>query len=506
MSADVKEQKHLKKSRGEAMKRNTIIKLAISAAIVAVPTTGCASFINKQSGVSSTADAGLKKATKWAAKAEKYMASGDIDKSVLNAEKAVEADFRNSAYRSLLARGYIAQGRFVSAERTLQDVLDLGQNDPRTVISLALLRTSQGNTESAINMLDSYRNILPVGDYGLALAVAGDNQRAVSTLEESVRNSNTAQVRQNLALAYALNGQWREARIMAGQDLTGTQVNENIQTWAHYARPDAYQERVAGLLGVSPSADNGQPVRLALNSRGNPNIDLAENASPNGNNIPSFTSVASNVELPAIGPAPVSKSVSKSSSEPASLVDSILAAGNDAREDNVRVASRADSSLRSVAIPASNAPVIAAPGGPSKIAAAKSDESRFIFESAKSKPAAANAANAKPAKLAVANRSRNSEPSSLVGGAYMIQLGAFSTSQNADKAWNKITAQHSILKSFQSGSTTVNSNGRKLYRLSAMGFGTEQAAVSVCSSIKADGGSCIVRQNTSKSSVRLASR
>lgn len=492
----IKNSKKQLATKGEAMKSNTIIKLALSAAIVAVPTTGCASFINKQSNISSTADAGAKKAAKWAAKADKYMADGNIDKAVINAERAVEADFRNSAYRSTLARGYLAQGRFDSAERTLQDVLDLGQKDPRTIISLALLRTSQGKTESAISMLDSYRDILPEGDYGLALAVAGDKTRSIEVLEDGIRNSNTAQLRQNLALAYALNGQWREARVMASQDLTGSQVSENISKWAVYARPNAYQERVAGLLGVSPKADSGQPVRLALDSRSNANVDFAANLNDG--------------ELPAVGPAPVS------------LVDNFSAA----KEIDVKVE---PSAIKAVSIPASKpAPLIEAPKGPSKLASAEpvkaappvkvaASGSKFIVEgenasvnSSAPKQAAARLAAKKPEKLALANTQQGNadngktESRTLAGGAYMIQLGAFSSPKNAQIAWNKLTNEYNVLKPFHSASSVVNSNGRQLYRLAAMGFGNLEAATSVCDSIKAKGGSCIVRKNTNKAPVRLA--
>lgn len=481
------------------MKSKTIIKLTISAAIVALPTTGCASFVNKQSNISSTADAGQKKAAKWAAKADKYMAEGNIDKAVFNAERAVEADFRNSAYRSTLARGYIAQGRFNSAERTLQDVLDLGQKDPRTIISLALLRTSQGKTASAISMLDSYRDILPVGDYGLALAVAGDKIRSVETLEDGVRNSNTAQLRQNLALAYALNGQWREARVMASQDLTGSQVNENISKWAGYARPNAYQQRVAGLLGVNPRQDSGQPVRLALDSRSSSNVDFAANlgAKPTAN--------LDNGELPAIGPAPVS------------LVDNISAA----KENDVKVVP----AVKTVSIPASkSAPLIKAPKGPSKFAAkapvkaTSSNSSKFIVEGKNGSvkgvaskqttvKSAAKPAAKKPVKLALANSApRKTASRKLAGGAYMIQLGAFSSTKNAELAWNKLTNEYDVLKPFRSANSVVNSNGRQLYRLAAMGFGNLESATSVCNRIKSKGGSCIVRKNTNKAAVRLASK
>lgn len=470
-----------KMTRGEAMKRNTILKLAISAAIVAIPTSGCATFTNKITGVSNPADAGVEKAAKWAAKAEKHLASGKVDKSVSYAEKAVEADFNNSAYRATLARGYIAQGRFLSAERTLQDVLDLGQNDPRTVVSLALLRTSQGKTASAISMLDSYRDILPVGDYGLALAVAGDNQRAVNTLEDGVRNANSSQMRQNLALAYALNGQWREARVMAGQDLNGTQVNQNIQKWVLYARPDAYQERVVGLLGVRPAADNGQPVRLALNSRNN--IDLAS-LQPAQSDLPN-NAAFNGGELPAIGPAPTSKNIAA----PKSLVDNLFAA----KEDNVEI----KPSIKSVDLPASRASV-------NKSEEAAAD--RFIFEKPASNAASKPVKSNPPAKLAVADTKSVPTLRTADGGTYMVQLGAFSSVQNANQAWDKFTAKYNVLKPFESGSLAVKANGKTLYRLSAMGFGNKESASTVCDSIKAKGGSCIVRKDNGKTPVRLASK
>ncbi len=449
-------------SKGDAMKSKTIIKLTLAAAIVALPTTGCAGILKKQSNISSTADAGDKKAAKWAAKADKYLADGDIDKAVINAERAVDADFHNSAYRSTLARGYLAQGRFNSAERTLQDVIDLGQKDPRTIISLALLRTSQGRTASAISMLNSYRDILPEGDYGLALAVAGDRKNSIEALESGVRNSNTAQLRQNLALAYALNGQWREARAMASQDLTGSQVNENISKWAQYARPNAYQERVAGLLGINPREDDGQPARLALESRSNPNIDFATNSS--------------NGELAATGPAPTS------------LVDNVFSA----KESNVKV-STTSQPAQDFRTQTSSTQSTNAPSAPSKFIV---EDENGTFKGSVPKQNISNSTASKPAKPVLAKTVSNND--------YMIQLGAFSSSKNAQAAWSKLTNEHSVLKPYRSANNVVNSKGRKLYRLTAMGFKTQATANSVCIRIKAKGGSCLVRKNEGSTAVRLA--
>ncbi|NJM50369.1 MAG: SPOR domain-containing protein [Sphingomonadales bacterium] len=70
----------------------------------------------------------------------------------------------------------------------------------------------------------------------------------------------------------------------------------------------------------------------------------------------------------------------------------------------------------------------------------------------------------------------------------------------------KLTNRHSVLTGFNSASSTVKVNGKTLIRLAAMGFGNEQAANSVCNSIKSSGGSCIVRSVGGNKPVRLASR
>ena len=73
-----------------------------------------------------------------------------------------------------------------------------------------------------------------------------------------------ARVRQNLALAYALAGDWLKARTTAAQDISPAQLGARMEQWAALAQPDAGSTRVAALLGVTPVADPGQPVRLAL--------------------------------------------------------------------------------------------------------------------------------------------------------------------------------------------------------------------------------------------------
>lgn len=435
------------------MNSKFVVKLALSTAFVAVP-----SVIGTTAGFGSTdkvsaKKAGPEKAFAWAKKAEQAIAKGKTDRALTFAELAVEADMQNRDYRGLLARIYMSQGRFVAAERTLMDVMELGQVDPRTVISLSLARIAQGNVDSAISLVEANRSIVPVSDYALTLALAGRAGDAIVILTDAIRTDNaTARTRQNLALAFALDGRWREARVMASQDMAQTQVNDRIAEWAQFARPEAYTMRVAGLLKVRPNmGDTGQPVRLALNSVAPVGLAQAE--------IPAapmeFTAPAPAVELAAVGPAPVADS-----------------AGFAAVETEVKIAEAAP------VAPVFEAPLIKASEGPAKTASAA------------------------PVKLALADVPA-SKPSA-VSGTHLVQLGAFSSAANAQAAWNKLSKRHGVLNGFESASSTVTVNGKKLIRLAASGFGNASTAYAACQQIKSQGGVCLVRNSGGGAPVRMA--
>ena len=435
------------------MNSNFVVKLALSTAFVAVPTLGCTSLGVSSTAKVSAAKAGPEKAYGWAKKAETMFAKGKTDRALTFAELAVEADMQNRDYRALLERIYMSQGRFASAERTLTDVMELGQVDPRTVVSLALVRIAQGDVNSAVSLVEANRAIVPASDYGLTLALAGDSKRAVDVLTEAIRNDNaSARTRQNLALAYALDGRWREARMMAVQDMSQDQVNERIAEWAQYARPNAYQMRVAGLLNVTPREDSGQPVRLALNSVPAALASVAPAALP-----AAMVSAPAAVELAAIGPAPVADSV-----------------GFAAVETSIRMSEVAPSVV-------AEAPLIKAQEGPSK---------------ANSPVAVA------PVKLAIADVPAIAPKSA--AGTHLVQLGAFSSAVAAEKAWNLYSKRFGVLNGFASASSKVTVNGKTLIRIAASGFGNRATANSACQQIKSMGGVCLVRNNGGGNPVRMA--
>jgi cell division protein FtsN len=317
-----------------------------------------------------------------------------------------------------------------------------------------LSRIAQGKADSAIALVDAHRSLLPASDYGLALALAGDSKRSVDVLVEAIRGDNaSARTRQNLALAYALDGRWREARIMAVQDMPQDRVDTRIAEWAQYARPGAYQTRIAGLLKVTPREDAGQPVRLALGGAVSaPAMASVEETAPVAIAMEAAAPVG---ELPAIGAAPDVEGYA---------------------ETNVRVAELAPS------VPV-EAPLIRAPEAPVK--------------SAEAAPAA------KPVKLALADVPA---PQARVSSKFLVQLGAFSSTANATRAWSQLNRKHRILNGFDSASSTVTIKGRTLTRLAASGFGNYETAAAACRQIKMSGGECIVRSTDGSSPVRMAAK
>ena len=186
-------------------------------------------------------------------------------KAVEAAEKAVARHRDDSAARAALGQAYLAAGRPASAVGAFGDALALGDVSPASIVGLSLGRIALGDREAAVRLLDEWQATVPAVDRGLALALAGDTARGVDVLAAALRQGEGgSQLRQNLAYAYALDGRWREAAVMAAQDLPPLRAQARIEEWALLARPDALNRRVGYVLGVPLQADPGYPAALAL--------------------------------------------------------------------------------------------------------------------------------------------------------------------------------------------------------------------------------------------------
>ncbi|HEX7742801.1 MAG TPA: tetratricopeptide repeat protein [Sphingobium sp.] len=257
------------------MKRTALAKAAIASLLVGTTMVGCTGAAFRPSAITQQGE----NPDRLVATAEKALASRDGAQAVQAAEAAVRSAPQNATYRQLLGRAYVASGRFASAETTLADAIALGNHDARTIVSLALVKVALGNSEGARELLAANSDNVPAGDYGLAMAMAGDADEGARILAQAIQDpSATARTRQNLGYAYALAGRWKDARMMVGLDLDPLAANQRITQWAQVAAPSLATQRIAAFMGVTiDSADPGQPVALALASPTAP-VTMAEAA------------------------------------------------------------------------------------------------------------------------------------------------------------------------------------------------------------------------------------
>lgn len=412
----------------------------------------------------------LAKAVSYAGSAS-ARTTGKADRAIDKAETAVAKNPQDASARAILANLYLQAGRFDSAATTFSDAMALGDSNPRTALSLALAHIGGGRNRDAVALLDQWRDSIPAGDLGLALALAGETSRGVAVLSDALRGGdNTPKLRQNLAYAYALDGRWSEARVMAAQDVPADQLDTRISNWAMMGKPEDYQRRVAGLLGTPVVTDPGQPSQLALGgapSFGPASAEAAQvAAAPRGGELPALDGTPSYVDVPTQRTAAYE--------EAADVVPVSIDDGDAAP------ASRFASAF-------SDAP-----------AAANSTEfvSKPVVQDVSNKSRDSHwRATQRPVPRAIARLSEASAPvrqAKLAAAdcTHLVQLGSFSSEANARRAWDIYRSRHPELKDHELTITPAVVGGRKFWRVAAAGF-DRSAAVNMCSSVKGRGGACI---------------
>ena len=412
-----------------------------------------------------------------ATRAQAALAANDVQTAISLAERAVDNSPRDAGFRALLGNCYLASGRFASAESAYRDSLSLVATQPQIVLKLALVQIAQGKNEEAKSLLAMAQSVLDPADTGLALALAGDPQTAISVLEPAARAIGAdSRVRQNLALAYAFAGDWTQARTIAAQDVPGDQLDGRIQQWMTLAKPARASDQVAAFIGIQPAAaDPGQPVRLALNKN-----DATRQASAQAVDAPQAPvtepAAVATVELP---PAPlVAEPVALAAAElvPAPLPEPFA-----------------------VAEPS---PIVtAAVEEPTPIAVVQASASPIRQARPALSPAAVRLAEP------VASLRRASLSKSRAGKSRaVVQLGAFSSRNRIELAWSRASSKYSALRGYTPVSARFDSAKGTVYRLSVKGFGSDREAKLLCESLKRSGRACFVRATSGDAPVQFASR
>lgn len=445
--------------------------------------------------VSCSAVSGSGRPQSLSSNAQKALQAGKPEKALEKAEAAVALDPRNADLRNTLAQAYLANGRFSSARQSLYDALALGDQSARTVISLALMHVAEGRGAAAQALLREQREIIPASDYGLAMALAGDTKLGVEVLVDQIRGGeNSAKVRQNLAFAYALDGRWREAQIMVGQDLDPKVAEGRIAEWARIAHPQAHAARVASVLGVTPAEyDPGQPVQLALSAT----PSMAQTATEIGQQaMADSTPVAGPIELPPVQDAPMAMAAAEPAPEPFAAPAPVYAQAEPAPQpvEQPRAMLAPMMVVREIVQPLPGnyraKPVRKTKAGQIITVASREPIVEHVGSRKAAAPKVAVAAAPKPEAAAAAFLKASFSPVS--GGSFAVQLGAFSSAANANRAWAGYSAKHKDLAAFSKVAVPTAVRGRTLHRLTANGFADEQSARAMCAKIRSGGGECII--------------
>ena len=434
------------------------LALAVTTAIAGLALTGCMTSAAPRADLSFNS-------------AQTALAKGQVDKAIAHGEAAVLAEPRNPGYRALLGAAYLEAGRFESAATSFGDALDLGDENPRTVLSFALAKIALGEGRAAVKVLDQYSDSIDPADLGLALALAGEPTRGAGVLVGAVRASDeeaSPKLRQNLAYTYALAGNWRMARVMAEQDIPADQIDARMSQWAEMSAPEMFQQRIATLLDVAPRADSGQPQRLALANFPAQDVMVAEAS--------------------AQGSPDAAEPVQVAQAETSADFTQAFAAP----EPSVQTVAVADTGPRYVSNPVVQ---------------------QLPATSARRAPAAPRVAMAAPQRRMAATAAAVSPVSAKGPSTHLVQLGSYDSKIEAERGWKVVQSKFPQLKDRKPVITQAVVGGRTFWRIAAEGF-TSQSAKSMCGTVKSAGRGCFAYAATTppagavaeKREVQVASR
>ncbi|MEN7538745.1 tetratricopeptide repeat protein [Aurantiacibacter flavus] len=435
-----------------ARSSKTALRLGLASAIAAALVSGCA---------------GGPVAKSQAARADVPAQLAEANAAVELAEVAVTTNPHDAALRLALGDAYLDAGRFASAETSFTDAMELGDASPRAALSLALAQIAQAKYPEASELLDTWGSEIATADLGLAISLAGQPERGIHIMSNAIRaGENTVKMRQNLAYAFAMAGRWREARLMAQQDLPAGAVDARLEEWAGLASAGAYQHRIAALLGVPVNMqDAGQPVALALSP--------AQGA-PQYAEIESFpTAVYDGAELAALGDVPaLGSSVGHA---PVTATPAAETAATLAMEPVPNAAARSNNFATTFTDVDHGASTIER--------ATATDSLTFV-----STPVVQQVSSAAPARVVapvaapVVSRS--------TAATHLVQLGSFTSETGARRAWNIYLDRFPELASHDMVITQAMVRGKRYWRVSAAGF-DRNASTTMCRNVRSAGAGCI---------------
>lgn len=391
--------------------------------------------------------------------ADVYWQMKDPAKSAEALEKAREIDGNNTLVLRNLGRAYVAQGEAKKAQDVYLAALAVDSNDARILNGLGIAYDLDGNHATAQSHFRAGVTLAPNdldlrNNLAYSLISTHDYDKAITLLEPVyLAGQGSARLRQNLALAYGLNGRDTEARAVAAEDLSPVEVDRNMAIYRQLRDGGAPREDL--LTMGRPSFTRG-----GLDNK--PTAPTAEPPAPQAQPV-----VTEPVTMPPVVAEPVvSEPVTVSAPTEVTFTPVV-----ESKPEVVPVAQHETAPPPTPAAPEQKPPV--------------SDKPMDLVASA---PVASAQVEAIPAATEPPAAADISVPTSTIGlGGAKVYLGQYDNESAAREAWitvwtNNSTVLGSLVASIEP------SNGKTA--LFAVGSGSAQQASDVCTQLRSSGVSC----------------
>jgi Flp pilus assembly protein TadD len=163
-----------------------------------------------------------------------YLSAGAPDEAAALFRDVLDRKSGNQAARRGLAMALISMGQTMLAERQLEAALLADGRDYRTLNAYGVLLDMEGRHAEAqaryrqgIELAPDY---IPLrSNFGLSLAISGQTQEAIAQLAPlATSRAADGRVRQNLAFAYAMNGELENSLMLLRRDLDETSAQRQL--------------------------------------------------------------------------------------------------------------------------------------------------------------------------------------------------------------------------------------------------------------------------------------
>lgn len=395
--------------------------------------------------------------------ADVYWQMKDPAKSAEALEKAREIDGNDTLVLRNLGRAYVAQGEAKKAQDVYLAALAIDSSDPRILNGLGIAYDLDGDHATAQSHFRAGVTLAPNdldlrNNLAYSLISTHDYDKAIALLEPVyLAGQGGARLRQNLALAYGLNGRDTEARAVAAEDLSPVEVDRNMAIYRQLRD------------GGAPRADlltMGRPsfTRGGLDNK--PAVPANEPPPPQAQPVVAEPVVAPPVVAePVVAEPVVAEPIPVSSPTEVTLSPAPASAATESKPEVV----------------AEPPPVKAPPEEKPSV----TDKPVDLVASA---PATTAQVEAPPTTTAPAAAADLSAPPSSIGlGGAKVYLGQYDNESAAREAWiavwtNNSTVLGSLVASIEP------SNGKTA--LFAVGSGSAQQANDICTQLRSSGVSC----------------